>query len=284
MNPSPLRYPGGKHKLYPYVAKLIEINDCTTYIEPFCGGAAIPLELLFHNNIKRVILNDYDYSIYCFWESVLTDTDAFSKKIFDTSITVNEWKKQKQIRSTFSQHTPLEVGFSTFFLNRVNHSGIIDKAGPIGGLNQTGRYSIDCRFNKRRLIDQIEKIALYQPQISIYNLEALDFIESVILKTRRSFTLFDPPYYNKGPVLYTNFYSHDDHQKLADAITHNLRNRKWIVTYDNSNEINKMYSKTKSIEFSLQYSLQSKRFGSEVMFFSSKTLRPSNEDKYIKIL
>ena len=67
MNPSPLRYPGGKHKLYPYVAKLIEINDCTTYIEPFCGGAAIPLELLFHNNIKRVILNDYDYSIYCFW-------------------------------------------------------------------------------------------------------------------------------------------------------------------------------------------------------------------------
>ena len=93
-----------------------------------------------------------------------------------------------------------------------------------------------------------------------------------------------PPYYNKGPVLYTNFYSHDDHQKLADAITHNLRNRKWIVTYDNSNEINKMYSKTKSIEFSLQYSLQSKRFGSEVMFFSSKTLRPSNEDKYIKIL
>ena len=173
MNPSPLRYPGGKYKLYPYVAKLIEINDCTTYIEPFCGGAAIPLELLFHNNIKRVILNDYDYSIYCFWESVLTDTDAFSK------------------------------------------------------------------------------------QISIYNLEALDFIESVILKTRRSFTFFDPPYYNKGPVLYTNFYSHDDHQKLADAITHNLRNRKWIVTYDNSNEINKMYSKTKSIEFSLQYSLQS---------------------------
>ena len=217
-------------------------------------------------------------------QSVLTDTDAFSKKIFDTPITVNEWKKQKQIRSTFSQHTPLEVGFSTFFLNRVNHSGIIDKAGPIGGLNQTGSYSIDCRFNKRRLIDQIEKIALYQPQISIYNLEALDFIESVILKTRRSFTFFDPPYYNKGPVLYTNFYSHDDHQKLADAITHNLRNRKWIVTYDNSNEINKMYSKTKSIEFSLQYSLQSKRFGSEVMFFSSKTLRPSNEDKYIKIL
>lgn len=121
-----------KTQIIPLLQSWIEIKSIvpSTYIEPFVVVLHSFLELLFHNNIKRVILNDYDYSIYCFWESVLTDTDAFSKKIFDTPITVNEWKKQKQIRSTFSQHTPLEVGFSTF-PNRVNHSGIIDKAGPI---------------------------------------------------------------------------------------------------------------------------------------------------------
>ena len=47
MNPSPLRYPGGKYKLYNYVEALVKINGCTTYIEPFCGGTAIALELLF---------------------------------------------------------------------------------------------------------------------------------------------------------------------------------------------------------------------------------------------
>mgnify|MGYP000187611508 CR=1 FL=1 len=122
-----------------------------------------------------------------------------SAKIFDTPITVNEWKKQKQIRSTFSQHTPLEIGFSTFFLNRVNHSGIIDKAGPIGGLNQTGSYSIDCRFNKHRLINQIEKIALYQPQISIYNLGSYRFHRISNTEDTSFLYLFDPPYYNKVP-------------------------------------------------------------------------------------
>lgn len=47
MNPSPLRYPGGKYKLYKYVSELVKENKCTTYIEPFCGGAAIALELGF---------------------------------------------------------------------------------------------------------------------------------------------------------------------------------------------------------------------------------------------
>lgn len=46
-----------------------------------------------------------------------------------------------------------------------------------------------------------------------------------------------------------------------------MKNRKWIITYDNSNEIKSMYSKVDSIEFSLQYSLQTKQLGSEVMFF-----------------
>lgn len=38
---SPLRYPGGKAKLYNYVRDILEANDLIgeTYIEPFAGGA-----------------------------------------------------------------------------------------------------------------------------------------------------------------------------------------------------------------------------------------------------
>ena len=70
MNPSPLRYPGGKYKLYKYVSELVKENKCTTYIEPFCGGAAIALELLSEGIVKDVIINDYDYTIFCFWNSI----------------------------------------------------------------------------------------------------------------------------------------------------------------------------------------------------------------------
>ena len=46
--PSPLRYPGGKTKLYKYVKAIIEANDLIgeTYIEPFAGGSGLALKLL----------------------------------------------------------------------------------------------------------------------------------------------------------------------------------------------------------------------------------------------
>ena len=277
MNPSPLRYPGGKYKLYKYVVQLVQQNDCTTYIEPFCGGAALALELLFDGVVKNIIINDYDYTIYCFWDSILNRTDEFIQKILSTDVNIEEWNRQKVIREQMNTYSGLEIGFSTFFLNRTNRSGLIDKAGPSGGMNQEGTYSIDCRFNKKKLIAQIEKIANNRDKIKLYNMEALDFIDNVILKTKKSFTFFDPPYYSKGPGLYTNFYLHGDHANLSQYIMVKMKNRKWIVTYDNVNAIKNMYAKMDKLEFELQYSLQSKKSGSEVMFFSEKLKRPSTE-------
>lgn len=282
MNPSPLRYPGGKYKMYEYVAQLIRENNCNTYIEPFCGGAAVALELLFDGVVKKIIINDYDYTIYCFWDSVLHKTDEFIEMVLQVEVSMEEWYKQKAIREKLDNYDSLEIGFSTFFLNRTNRSGIIDKAGPIGGFTQTGDYPIDCRFNKERLVAQIKKIGEKRDSIEVYNLEALDFIDDVILKTRKSFIFFDPPYYGKGPGLYTNFYCHGDHANLSQAILEKLKNRKWIVTYDNVNAIKSMYSKVSSVEFELKYSLQSKRSGSEVIFFSKQIRRPEQEQKYIK--
>lgn len=283
-NPSPLRYPGGKYKLYNYVEELVKENNCYTYIEPFCGGAAVALGLLFDGIVNNIIINDYDYTIFCFWDSILHSTEKFVRMIENADVSIDEWHKQKAIRDNTNGHSKLEIGFSTFFLNRTNRSGIIDKAGPIGGFEQQGNYPIDCRFNKARLISQIKKIEEHEDHIQVYNLEALDFIENVIIKKRRSFVFFDPPYYSKGPGLYTNFYSHGDHVNLASEILLRLKNRKWIVTYDNVNAIKAMYAKVPSVEFELRYTLQEKRSSSEVMFFSKNLKRPSNENDYINVL
>src|SRR5699024_1287296 len=109
-----------------------------------------------------------------------------------------------------------DLGFSTLFLNRTNRSGII-KAGVIGGLKQNGNYLIDCRFNKETITSRIRNIAAHSENIRIFNLDAIDFINKEIKRTRRSLTFFDPPYYKKGPNLYTNFYTHEDHVELARA-------------------------------------------------------------------
>ncbi|PCX77294.1 DNA methyltransferase, partial [Listeria monocytogenes] len=52
MNPSPLRYPGGKHKMYKYIKQLVAGNDIDTYIEPFCGGSGLALELLLSKDVN----------------------------------------------------------------------------------------------------------------------------------------------------------------------------------------------------------------------------------------
>lgn len=284
MNPSPLRYPGGKYKLYNYIAELVKANDCTTYIEPFCGGAAVAIELLLNGVVNKIIINDYDYTIYCFWYSILYETEAFIELIQNVDVSLQEWHAQKKIRNGIDDYDILEIGFSTFFLNRTNRSGIIDKAGPIGGLNQTGNYAIDCRFNKERLITEIRRIAEQREHIELYNMEALTFIEEVVVHTKKSFVFFDPPYYGRGPELYTNFYAHGDHLNLSKAILTKLKNRKWVVTYDNVNAIKSMYRKVRSIEISLQYTLQEKRKSSEVMFFSRTVVRPQNEQALVKVL
>ncbi|MDR7908842.1 DNA adenine methylase [Bacillus velezensis] len=281
MNPSPFRYPGGKYKLYSFVKELIQVNNCSTYIEPFGGGSAISLGLLFDKSVKKVIINDYDYSIYILWYCILYKTDDLINLILEKPITIDEWYIQKSIRENVENHDPLKIAYSTLFLNRTNRSGIIDKAGPIGGYDQSGTYKIDCRFNKEQVIKKIIRISQYKNRIRLTNYDAMDFIDEVILGTRNSFTFFDPPYYKKGQRLYTNFYNHGDHVNLSKAIKQTLKNRKWIVTYDTAAEIKKMYSNMPYVRFNLSYTLQSKRSGSEFMFFSKKIKRLEEENKFI---
>ena len=73
---SPLRYPGGKTKFYNYVRELLRCNNMLgeTYMEPFAGGAGLALKLLLNNDVKRIIINDYDTAIYSFWHSILYES------------------------------------------------------------------------------------------------------------------------------------------------------------------------------------------------------------------
>ena len=44
--------------------------------------------------------------------------------------------------------------------------------------------------------------------------------------------------------------------------------RPWVITYDNAEEIKKLYAQRRLFEFNLKYSLQEKRLGTEIMIAS----------------
>lgn len=268
MNNSPLRYPGGKSKLYGLVESIIsQYSDMVdTYVEPFAGGAAIALQLLQNNRVKKVIINDINIGIYSFWDSVCNKTDDFLKLLYDTKINIENYELQKQIYEN-EKRASLELGFATFFLNRTNFSGVLE-AGPIGGYNQTGKYLIDARFNKIDLSKKIQKIAQFSPNIAIFNLDILDFIKQVEKKKRKIFTYFDPPYFVKGKALYTNFLEKEDHLMIYNEIK--KIKTPWLLTYDNVPEISDIYKQYKQYEFNLSYTVNSiaNRKGSELLVSS----------------
>ncbi len=277
-NYSPLRYPGGKNKLYPFVAAIIKNTGIPNpvYIEPFAGGAGVALSLLFNDVVGEIVINDYDKTIYSMWKSILTQTKKFIELIYKTPVTVEEWKRQKEIYTTKNNKYSLELGFATFYLNRTNRSGILN-AGPIGGYQQTGKYLINVRFNKEDLINRVKKIASYKKKIHLYNHDIRTFINSYVPKyIDRAFIYFDPPYYKKGKYLYKNFFVDKDHQDIHDLIV--KLDCPWMVTYDNTKEIRMIYQGMQAWQFDLVYGVANSGLNSEILFISDPVLLPKDND------
>ncbi len=259
-----------------FIALVCQKNDINGhYVEPYAGGASVALHLLLKGYVKEITINDLDRALYAFWYSVLNDTEKFCNKIRTTDVTLENWRKFKKIHKNKNKESLFDLGFATFFLNRTNHSGIID-GGIIGGIGQKGIYKIDCRFNKKELIKRIKLIAKYKDRISLYNLDALKLIEKIQINRDNKNTIFyfDPPYYVKGPLLYMSHYKHDDHRAVSEKIQ-KIKNTKWIVSYDNTPEIKKLYSNSNKKEYSFFHTAHEIRPGREVLFSSPGLIMPN---------
>lgn len=267
---SPLRYPGGKTKLSPMITELIEQVWGGTvppvFVEPFAGGAGLGLKLLSQGVISRLHLNDLDRGVYAFWKSCIQDTSALCEQIINASVTVEEWHKQHHIyMNPNNGYSALELGFATFFLNRTNRSGILT-GRPIGGLDQSGKYKIDCRWNTTNLIERIRKVSDMGDYIEVTNDDANNIIGRY--HNREDTLLFlDPPYVVQGKTLYKNSFTIEDHTKLSGSLI--ASDTSWVLTYDTDSLISdKLYKELGKTQFTLPYSVNTKKRGEELMIYS----------------
>lgn len=276
---SPLRYPGGKAKLYRIIQPIVKNNTSLgmgIYIEPYAGGSGLALALLFNEDVAEIVLNDYDTSIYYFWESCLFRADELCGLINDTHINMETWYNQRYIYSHTWDHSPLEIAFSSLVMNCCNISGVMS-GGPIGGKNQNGKYLLDARFNKDTLIKKIQRIYKYRNRIHIFNNDASIFLMQTInnYDIRNTILNIDPPYVSKGPLLYTNFYDEADHTELSCIIS--SLSYKWILTYDNCDLVYDLYKRFRNEVIRLNYSIGKEKYGQEVIIFSDGIYLPDKE-------
>lgn len=266
---SPLRYPGGKQLLAPYIAGVIEENYLSgcEFFEPFAGGAAVSLELVRLGYVDSALLIERDPLVYAFWWSVCNGMDDLLAEVQKVTISLETWKKIELQRGvkvpTTEKRKLLKLGLAGLFLNRTNFSGVLG-AGPIGGMSQTSKYKIDCRFNKQVILATLETLRTITPRLRVKFGDALSWLSSSQgkLSTRSCFVYVDPPYYGQGKKLYRHSFTDTQHQRLASLLT--PAKFPWLASYDDTSFIRNLYQGSVMQPIFMDHRVKSSRLAQEV--------------------
>ena len=264
---SPLRYPGGKSKLAGFFADIIgelELTD-VTYVEPFAGGAGAGLALLQMDVVERMVINDLDVAVYSFWRSIVEHNEEFATMVESAVMDLDEWARQKAVYRRADGRDPLALGFSFFYLNRTNRSGVLH-AGVIGGKAQTGSYRMDARFNREELAARIRALKPLGERIVVTAIDGRRTFEEHA-SDPHAFIYVDPPYVEMGGSLYLNSFTHKDHGVLAGAINA-ASSANWLLTYDDTTLVRALYQERSIFDFELSYSAHRVEKARELMIVS----------------
>lgn len=274
-NVSPLRYPGGKVVMVDLLSQVRRINNFGNrkIVEPFAGGAGASLNLLTLEETPEIHINDADPAIFSFWWSLKHRPQEFAALLSKTRVSMAEWRRQRELYLSRRRISRLRKGFSAFYLNRCNRSGIIMNGGPIGGFEQRGDWLIDARYNKADLLDRCAKIAEFSDRISVTGIDGIELIKQV--DNEGVFFFIDPPYYDKGATLYLNSLDAAYHARLANELK-SRPGAAWVLTYDDCPEIRALYRGWTIIRpFGLRYAASVRRSGKEIMIVPKHVRLPN---------
>jgi DNA adenine methylase len=265
---SPLRYPGGKASLAAFLEDVIDLNDLRgcRYYEPYAGGAGAALTLLEKKVVDEIHINDADPRVFAFWNAILNETEHFVERVLSVPLDMEQWRRQREVCSNPGSHDEFDVGFSAFYMNRCNRSGVLSGAGPIGGLLQNGKWKLDARFSREALVQRIRQVGQKREQIHLSCLDAIIFLKSSLPsgKARRNaFVYLDPPYVNNGQRLYLNAYRPEDHAGIARYLS-SQKVLPWLMSYDDSLLIKDLYREHQIFKLAIRYSLQEKKSAAEL--------------------
>ena len=243
---SPIRYPGGKTSAIQILMQYVGINTKRA-ISPFMGGGSFEIAMA-HSGIKVVASDIFD-PLVNFWQCCLDDSTKLSKlaeKHYPLTLDgFNALKLQYSILSNW------EKAAAYYAINRSSY----------GGLAFSGGYSITASRFTRSAIRYLSRFR--SPNLIVKK----SGFESPILNAKfTDFIYCDPPYDLPNANLYgvRGNLQDFDHAGLAECLK---TKNNWILTYNDTPLIRKLYSNYKSFRPSWQYAL-TKRDSNELFILS----------------
>lgn len=274
---SPLRYPGGKRKLAPYIAEAIRMNSLRPrlFVEPFAGGASVSLYLLEQGLVDQIALGEKDELVAAFWKTVFFDHEWLVEQMETIRPSLQLWNEFRHSDPRNDRQRALKC----LFLNRTSFSGILnDTAGPLGGRTQASRYPIGCRFYPQTVILRIKSLAALADRVLYINQGewqgTISRAEDILLKKQELFFYLDPPFYEKADRLYRYWFNDEMHQVLHEQIS--SLNGYYILSYDAAQPIIERYcnngSEARRIEILYSVTSNDKRKTEELIISNLPTL------------
>jgi len=253
---TPFRYPGAKNKLLPIliseIDKVIYTSKCIGFADVFVGGGSVLLGIANKYQKIHLFANDKDYWVYCFWKIVSDEnTNSLNKlldmmKSFPTISLFNELRQNTSIDE-------VDCAYKAIFFNRTAFSGILT-SGPIGGQEQKSKWTVDCRYNFDKLQNKILKC--HELLVGRTTVSNDDFYNYNIMSDSNILLYCDPPYFEKGNMLYREGMTPNEHKKLSDLL---CSRDGWLLSYDDHPEIRKLYVTKKIIDLSANYCINGKK-------------------------
>lgn len=259
-----IRYPGSKSKIVDTIRRhfpdsiemdLWKSKAPDIYCEPFVGAGAAVISMMptLPKNME-LRLNDKDYWLVCMWVSVRDTPKELCEMITRFKPTGSAFYEFKEQDGDWSID-PIEAGFRKLALHQISFSGLGAMAGgPLGGKAQNNsKYNPECRWRPERLKRDV--VALHHTMARFRHVEisCKDFDVVLGKLPPRSFVYLDPPYYEKGPILYKHSMDDADHARLARTL--HASKWPWVLSYDDHPRIRELYQWAEFSDVNLTYTM-----------------------------
>lgn len=270
-----LSYPGAKWKAWPLIKPLIP-RDITDWREPFLGGASISLLIAEDNefHLEKMIVGDIATEIWAFWQGCKENAPAVvekAKEIFsswcptqvqmqnmepDTEEYIRLYEKAIEEGRKFWKWTQsvdcsklslVERAARTFLVNKISFSGM----GDSGSLSK--EQFMEFHF------DKLNRILEAQPLLQKMDIRNCSFEETMQdVDPHKTFIFLDPPYYTQGQGNGLYGKGGDNHRTFPHEYFAEFVksvNCRWLITYDDSIKVRRMFKGYYIKPFQLTYTL-----------------------------
>lgn len=266
MAKSPLRYPGGKSKV---INKIIElVPEFEEFREPFVGGGSLFIYLKQQYPGKEFWINDLYQPLFKFWQICQLNLSRVVAQVLEWKQGFSDGKElHRFLNENYTKFNDVEKASAFFVLNRITFSGTSDSGG----------YS-EQAFRKRFTMSSVDRLRELGSILLGTKITDLDYDKVVSAEGQNAFIFLDPPYYStKNSGLYgKNGHLHKsfDHERFAETMK--KCKHKWLITYDDSEFIKKLFSFANIKSWDLTYGMrnvspESNQIGKE-LFISNYSL------------